>query len=387
MREQGHVMLPTHFLPYLIFIKGVKMVYLHHVFYFLMLFNVLSLSPCVCEEIDERNQTNDSTEIPQLQFNQLSAQMKNMQKSELHLHIGGAWPLEYLKEISKPHEFTDLCLMLDQIQAVVLDYHNAFHVFSLINKIVHSNERVENGIMALCKELILDNVVYAELRTGLKDLGSGLDGHLASVLRGIQRGTKGTPLKVGLILSLRRDTNYSTAEQTIDLALKYHGKGVIGIDLSGDSTQGDGKDIFPALIRAKENNLPITLHIGESKEETAEQQMMELLTIQPKRIGHGVHLCEEGKKWIKEKKILVELCLTSAVKAGMISDAKEHPALELLLQGHPVAICTDDPLIFNTTLSQEYTHVAILTGLLPEEIQELQKQTQNYNFLHNDQVN
>lgn len=271
--------------------------------------------------------------------------------------------------------------MLDQIQAAELDYHDAFRIFSLIGKIVHSDERVENGIVALCQDLILDNVVYAEFRTGLKDLGAGLDGHLAAVLRGIQRGTKGASLKVGLILSLRRDTNYSIAEQTIDLALKYRGKGVVGIDLSGDSTQGDGKNIFSALIRAKENNLPITLHIGESKKETAEQQMMELLTIQPERIGHGVHLCEEGKKWIKEKKILVELCLTSAVKAGMISDAKEHPALELLLQGHPVAICTDDPLVFNTTLSQEYTHVASLTGLLPEEMQELQKQTQNYNFM------
>jgi adenosine deaminase len=242
--------------------------------------------------------------------------------------------------------------------------------------------RVENGILALCKDLLLDNVVYAEFRTGLKDLGSGLEGYLTAVLRGIQRGTDGTSLRAGLILSLRRDTEYSIAEQTIDLALKYRDKGVIGIDLSGDSTQGDGKHIFPALIRAKANHLPITLHIGESEKETAEQQMLELLTIQPQRIGHGVHLCEEGKKWVKEKKILVELCLTSAVKAKMIHDAKEHPALKLLLQGHPVAICTDDPLVFNTTLSQEYTHVAILTGLLPEEIQELQKQTQIYNFLH-----
>lgn len=355
------------------------MFYFRQVLCFLMLLHFLSLPPCLCEGV------NDSTGIPQLQFDQLIEKMKNMQKSELHLHLGGAWPLEYLKEISKPQEFTDLCLMLDQIQAAELDYHNAFRVFNLISKIVHSEERVENGVEALCKDLLLDNVVYAEFRTGLKDLGSGLEGYLTAVLRGIQRGTDGTHLKVGLILSVRRDTNYSIAEQTIELALKYRGEGIIGIDLSGDSTQGDGKHIFPALIRAKENQLPITLHIGESKEETAEQQMLELLTIQPERIGHGVHLCEEGKKWVKDKKILVELCLTSAVKAGMIREAKEHPALELLLQGHPVAICTDDSLVFNTSLSKEYSLVAIITGLLPEEIQESQKQTQRYNFLQKDE--
>lgn len=334
-------------------------------------------------EVDQnKNELFRFQEIEELCARLYGEQINNLPKSELHLHLGGAWPLEYLKQISKPQEFNDLCLMLNQIQAAELDYHSAFHVFSLIGKIVHSEERVENGVVALCNDLLLDNVVYAEFRTGLKDLGSGLEGYLAAVLRGMQRGTSGTPLKVGLILSLRRDTTDSIAEQTIDLALKYRDQGVVGIDLSGDSMQGDGKYVFPALVRAKENKLPITLHIGESNEETAEQQMMELLTLQPERIGHGVHLCNEAKRWIIEKKILVELCLTSAIKAGMISDAKEHPALDLLLQGHPVAICTDDPLVFKTTLSHEYMLVVIHTGLLPEEIQALQKQIQSYNFLH-----
>lgn len=356
-----------------------KMIYFYKFPYLLIWLSFLSLSPCMGKEI-RCEQIKNNPSISGLQFNLLSEQMRNIPKSELHLHIGGAWPLEYLREISKPQEFNDLCLMLDKIQSGIVDYHHAFRVFSLISKIMHSDERIENGVVALCKDLLQDNVVYAEFRTGLKDLGSGLDGYLAAVLRGIQRGTEGTPLRVGLILSLRRDTNDSIAEQTIDLALKYRNHGVVGIDLSGDSTQGDGKFIFSSLIRAKENHLPITLHIGESKEETAEQQMMELLIIQPERIGHGVHLCEKARQWIKEKKILVEMCLTSAVQAGMITNAKEHPALKLLLDGHPVAICTDDPLVFNTTLSQEFAHVAWMTGLLPEEIQELQKQIQNYAF-------
>ena len=313
-----------------------------------ILFQFLFLPPCISREINKKHITNDQEKISEFQSNQLCDQMKNIQKSELHLHLGGAWPLEYLKEISKPQEFNELSLVIDQIQAGEMDYHSAFRVFGLISKIMHSDVRVENGVIALCKDLLMDNVVYAEFRTGLKDLGSGLEGYLTSVLRGIERGIDGSPLKVGLLLSLRRDTDHMIAKQTIDLALKYRNQGVVGIDVSGDSTQGDGKQIFPSLIRAKANQLPITLHIGESRKETVEQQMLELMTIEPERIGHGVHLCEEGVKWIKEKKVLVELCLTSAVKAGMIKDAKEHPALKLLLAGHPVAICTDDPLVFGT---------------------------------------
>lgn len=310
----------------------------------------------------------------------LVANLKAMEKVELHLHIGGAWPLSFLKEIAHPKDFQDLCEMINQFDQGV-NYHEAFRIFNLIGKIMNSNERIEQGVAALCEELILDHVVYAELRTGLKDLGTGLEGYLQSVLKGIQVGSDDKNLKVGLILSLRRDTKTAVANQTIDLAIRYYNQGVVGIDISGDSTLGNGgHEIWPALMRAKEAGLPITLHIGESLEETPERQMFELLTLQPKRIGHGVHLCEAAQNWIQEHQTLVELCLTSALKTGMIQHPSEHPGLKLLLQGHPVAICTDDPLIFNTSLSEEYTKVALLTGLSAKDFLNLEHKIQNYYF-------
>lgn len=308
-------------------------------------------------------------EISLNQYETIVVQMRNIPKSELHLHLGGAWPIEYLRTISDPQDCENLCLMIDQLQEGKLDYHSAFKVFGLIGKIVNTDEKVENGVVALCHDLISDNVVYAELRTGLKDLGSGLEGHLKSVLKGMKRGTSETAITAGLILSVRRDTDALTAEKTIELALKYRDQGIIGIDISGDSTIGDGKALFAALAKAKAHRFPITLHIGESPEEQGEQQMLELTTIQPERIGHAVHLCEEAKKWVQDNNILVELCLTSALKTGMIKEASEHPALNLLLEGHPVAICTDDPLIFKTTLSEEYALVSMLTGLTAAALQ------------------
>lgn len=311
---------------------------------------------------------------------QLSSGIKNMPKSELHLHLGGAWPLQYLKEVSNPQDFQELCGMLNQIHHREMDYHSAFQVFHLTNKIVNTDAKVTNGVIALCKDLLADQVAYVEIRTGLKNLGSDLEGYLQAVLKGIEEGTYGTSLQVGLILSLRRDTPAHIAEKTIDLAIKYRQNGIVGIDLSGDSTQGDGKEIFEALGRAKKEGFPITLHIGESLDETTAQQMLELTLLEPERIGHGVHLCDEAKKWVKEKGILVEMCLTSAVKAGMIKHANEHPALNLILEGHPVAICTDDPLIFMTTLSDEYILVAELLGIDIEQILQIQEQNRKFHF-------
>ncbi len=322
-----------------------------------------------------------SLRISQTEWNELMLKMQRLEKAELHLHIGGAWPLDYLRKIAEPQQFSELSMMLAKIQKGRINYHDAFKVFGLIGNIVNNNERVQAGVEEICKSLLNDNVVYAELRTGLKDLETGLEGHLKAVLEGIRKGTVGTPLKVGLILSLRRETSYPLADQIVDLAIKYRNRGVVGIDLSGDSMLGNVKIILPLLSKAKQNGLPITLHIGESEEETAENQIMELQTIEPQRIGHGVHLCQEARRWIEENKVLFELCLTSALNTGMIKKLEDHPGLQLLQKGHPVAICTDDPLIFNTSLSQEYAKVAFLTELSVDEIDKLLKKIMNYRFL------
>lgn len=302
--------------------------------------------------------------------------MQTLRKSEYHIHLGGSWPLEYLREIATTEEFNDLCAMIRQIDQG-MDYHEAFQVFHLIGKIINTDQKVEDGVIALCKELIQDNVVYVELRTGLKDLGSGFRGYLEAVLRGMAKER----IKVGVILSLRRDTPSPVASETIDLAIEYLNRGVIGIDVSGDSTVGDIRNIFPHILRAKSSGLPLTLHMGESPKELADLQMLELTTLKPERVGHAVHLCQEAKDWIKTHQILVEMCLTSAVKAGMIAEASEHPALQLLLDGQPVSICTDDPLIFNTSLSQEFALVSQLTNLSSRAIEETQRLASKYNFI------
>ncbi|MES2200520.1 MAG: hypothetical protein V4489_10205, partial [Chlamydiota bacterium] len=213
-----------------------------------------------------------------------------------------------------------------------------------------------------------------------QSLTSGLEGYLQAVLKGIQKGTESSPLQVGLILSLRRNSSRAVAEETLHLATKYRDQGIVGFDLSGDSTIGEVENIFPVFLKAREQNFPITLHIGESPKEKAVGQMLELTLLQPERIGHGVHLCDEARQLVENKKIPVELCLTSAMQASMITQEKDHPALQLLMSGHPVAICTDDPLIFNTNLSIEYARIASVTGLSVEELYATQKVLLKHRF-------
>lgn len=286
--------------------------------------------------------------------------IQSIDKHELHLHLGGAWPIDYLLNVSTPSAFNHLNNFLDMIENGI-DYHEGFHAFDLVASIVDTEEKVRNGVEALCKTMIADGVYYLELRTGLKNLGQGEEAYLLSILNGIDHATDGTTLTVKVLLSLRRNTSQRVAEKTFSLYQKYSSH-IIGLDISGDSTIGNG-DSFMKTYEAYSRtvDIPLTLHLGESPKETPAQQMHELRTLKPRRIGHGVHLCEEAITWIRKHKIPVEMCLTSALRVRMIEQYEEHPGLQLHREGHPVVVSTDDPLIFRKTLSEE---IELACGLL-----------------------
>ena len=121
------------------------------------------------------------------------------------------------------------------------------------------------------------------------------------------------------------------------------------------------------------------MHIGESRKEA--NQLQELQRWRPRRIGHGVHLSKDALEYIVLNKIPLEMCLSSAVKAGMIESFADHPGLELLRSGHPVCVCTDDPLNFSCTLSDECALAAQLLGHAGvDDMLELQRKTLEYRF-------
>lgn len=287
--------------------------------------------------------------------------VKKIPKYELHCHLGGAFPLEYLREIALPEDFVQLIHCLELISKGV-DYHEGFKVFGLISKIVDTDKKVENGVVALCEQYAHDGAARVELRTGLKDLGTGIEGYLESVLRGIEKGEKSSGIKVDLLLSLRRDTAKDLCDKTAALAISHFGKGVCGMDLSGDSTMGKGDDALAAMKKAKEAGLKVSVHMGESPKETREQQLREIEMLAPDRVGHAVFLCEEAVQWIISREIPVEMCLTSSCKVGMTEKLSDHPAITWLKNGHPVAFCTDDPLVFGVSLTEECFQAASLLG-------------------------
>jgi adenosine deaminase len=306
------------------------------------------------------------------------AHLQTLPKSELHLHLSGSYPKQYLDSIASFEQRAKLETALTQVSQGV-DYHQVFAVFQLVNQIIDTEEKVFHGVRALCAFLKEDGVTYAEIRSGLKNLGRGTEAYLKAILDGIEKENSHN-FEARLLLSLQRNSSPSVAQETIDLALTYQDRGVIGIDLSGDSTMGDIDLILPEFLRAKEEGLPFVIHIGESPKE--QDQMKLLTTLNPVRVGHGAHLCPEAANWISSHQIPLEICLTSSVLVRMVERFDQHPGLHLFRKGHPIAFCTDDPLLFSTSLSHELFLAHKEAGLSAEEVERAAVEAWRYKINH-----
>ena len=59
-------------------------------------------------------------------------------------------------------------------------------------------------------------------------------------------------------------------------------------------------------------------------------------------------------RWLSKHKIQLNICPTSNIMLKRVSSYSEHPIKELFENGVPVTINTDDLLIFDSSVSEEY---------------------------------
>lgn len=111
------------------------------------------------------------------------------------------------------------------------------------------------------------------------------------------------------------------------------------------------------LLRKKYPSVALSIHAGESRK--WDNHISEALMLGATRIGHGVNLgidCKESKalrKVLAKRKILVEACPSSnQILLGL--PVQKQQVIELLHEGIPVSISTDDGGIFGTTMSSEF---------------------------------
>jgi adenosine deaminase/aminodeoxyfutalosine deaminase len=77
----------------------------------------------------------------------------------------------------------------------------------------------------------------------------------------------------------------------------------------------------------------------------------------------------------------VEICITSNLRTGVCATIAEHPVRNYFDQGVMVTLNTDDPAMFETSLSREYQLAQDTFGFTDEHLRELARNSFEASFL------
>ena len=118
--------------------------------------------------------------------------------------------------------------------------------------------------------------------------------------------------------------------------------------------------MFGAAIAAGLHSVP---HAGEMSGPATIWEAMDGLRAE--RIGHGISCLEDPGlvARLRESQLPLEVCPTSNVCTRQVADLAAHPLPRLLAERLFVTLNSDDPPMFETTLTDEYRRAASVLGL------------------------
>jgi aminodeoxyfutalosine deaminase len=282
-------------------------------------------------------------------------------RQELHLHLEGAIQPETLQEI-------DSALTLEEIarETSYSDFAGFIKSYVWVNRKLRSPGDYAIAAKRLFEYLEAQGVSYAEvtLSAGVvlwkkQDLGAVFD----AVAREAGRSRIG----VRWILDATRQWGAEAARPVFDFAAEHMQDGVAAIGLGGFEAEGPAHWFRDLYAQARGRGLRLTCHAGET---TGPESVWDALDIGAERIGHGIRAIEDPRllEHLRDRRIPLEVCITSNVRTGAVASLKQHPVRKLFDAGVPVILNTDDPALFECTLQSEYALAARELGFTEDEL-------------------
>ncbi|XP_036836417.1 adenosine deaminase-like protein isoform X6 [Oncorhynchus mykiss] len=224
---------------------------------------------------------------------------RQLPKVELHAHLNGSVSFSTIEKLvaRKPHlNIEHGMTAIRSGQRRTLD--ECFQVFKVIHQLVDTEEDILMVAKDVIREFAADGVKYLELRsTPRKEKTTGMTKrrYVETVIEAIRQcKNEGVDIEVRFLVAVDRRNGAEVAMETVKLAEDFMlstGGLVVGLDLSGDPMVGHGRDLLPALQKAKNCGLKLSLHLSEVPSQADESEL--LLNIPPDRIGHGTFLHPE----------------------------------------------------------------------------------------------
>ena len=309
--------------------------------------------------------------------------IRKLPKISLHDHLdGGLRPqtiIELAEEIGLELPATNAedlnRWFLDSANSgSLVEYLKTFDITTAVMQTKHGLTRVAREFV---EDLHRDGVIYGEIRWAPEQhlaRGLSLDEVVDAVQDGLEEGAAaveaaGGYIRTGQLVTAMRHNNRGL--EIAELAVRHRDNGVVGFDIAGPEAGFPPVNHKAAFDYLAENMFPTTVHAGEA--DGIESIRDAIVSGRTLRLGHGVRIYqdllmreEDGRdfvqlgevaEWVHFRQIALELCPTSNLQTGAISDLgdeyQDHPVAILFDLGFRVTISPDNRLMSGTSVTHE----------------------------------
>jgi adenosine deaminase len=344
----------------------------------------------------------------------------NLPKTDLHRHVDGAikpellfrlanelgvkLPTDNLSEFKKLYQITEPNMSVDQI----------LQRFCWGIAVM----RTPYGLYEVCREdvhnLKNENALYAEDRFAVGYSGPykpswykpemyekkpfpemSLDQTARYALAGIEQGMRETGIVVNLIFCIDRESLFPPAGHgpksvidIINLGLRFQRDGVVGLDLACNEALYPPDEYILYFLPLVGSNLGCSPHGGEMG--TKKQRRKNLATcikkLPPKlkkRVGHAIELWESEEQMglARENNIGIERVPCTPMPECSLDDGH----LDVLLKHKvPVSIVSDDPVLMQKSITDNWLAVRDYHDFGEEQFQQMTANALNTAFFRNE---
>ncbi len=256
--------------------------------------------------------------------------------------------------------------------------------FEHTTAVMQTKEGLERVAYEMMEDMKSDGVAYIETRFApVFHLTKGLylEDTVTAVLAGLEKGKRDFGVGYGLILCGMR--NMKNTLEIAELAVNFREDGVVGFDLAGEEGGYPPKKHLEAFQFIQRSNFNITIHAGEAFGKESIWQAIQWCGAH--RIGHATRLLEdivldddgevvsfgELAQYVLDKRIPLEICLLSNLHTGAVDQLDHHPFGILFKEKFRVTINTDDRLMSNTDLTNEFLTAVKYFNLSIDEIEKI----------------
>ncbi|HEY3997860.1 MAG TPA: adenosine deaminase [Candidatus Xenobia bacterium] len=247
--------------------------------------------------------------------------------------------------------------------------------FAHTTAVMQTRPALERVAYEMLEDMKDDGVCYVETRFApVQHTSRGLhwDEVVSAVLAGLERGRRDFGVRYGVIVCAMRNLHQSL--EMAELAVDFRERGAVGFDLAGEEGGYPPKKHVDAFEYIQRENFNITIHAGEAFGKESIWQALQWCGAH--RIGHATRLVEDMTvvdghvvklghlaQYVLDKRVPLEICLSSNVHTGACPRLEEHPFKVYWSEQFRCTLNTDNRLMSNTTLTKEYQIAHDMFGL------------------------